>query len=304
MRILVLGCENLIGTALFPLLAQRKYDIWVIVQDKESQENFQRYGAHTILADPSENGSWIDQLPLELDYIVNLLHPSISARVSLKALENKIGEYMLQVTKNLTYIAKSRKVKRILQLANIFYYATRGETKVSEKSTRDIDPQNYGMLYKSAITHLLGNKEVNTTLLITGHFIYTSKGETFPEVPTLFETMYVKVDDANNYVQLSHCEDVVGAIDHLLAHELDLPFVNIVDDQPITQKQWIEILSHIKKVPTTISLPISFASFLMGDTYSQSVIQPIQAKNELLRSTGYWLKFPNYRAGFSSELMQ
>jgi NAD dependent epimerase/dehydratase family enzyme len=223
--------------------------------------------------------------------------------LSLKQVENGAAELMLRIGQNLSYVATKKKVRRIFQMANIFYYQVTGETQLSERSPRDLAPENYGAIYNGVLGHFLSQKEIPSTILISGHFVYNSEGHIFPAVPTLMHSSFVIPGVDTKLLQLTHVEDYVGALIHLMTTDADLPIVNVVDNLPIAQKQFFGIVGNILKQRQTLILPEAIVAVICGDLYTKSLQRTVTAKNDLLKSTGYWLKYPDYKAGFAKYIM-
>jgi len=303
MKLLVVGIENLIGKKIIPQLLQHKHDLWIVLEDSADQAIYQQMGLHVIVADIRQNGQWIDTIPQELEAIVNLTIPTLNKRLNLKTIENDIAPEMLRIGQNLCHIASARKSERIIQLTNIFYYSQRGTTELSERSPRDFAPDNYGLTYSSLTSYLFNQKDIQTTVCVAGHYIYDSDGVTIPQIPRIINN-FVICGTGENEIQLTHIDDLVGGLIHIIENNIREQVVNIVDNKPMLQKDFLKLLSHVYKTGSPLPFPVPLASFIFGDAYPKSISQSIVLKNGMLKESGYWFRFPDYTAGFATHLMR
>lgn len=303
MKILVCGVENMVGELLIEQLKLQQHEVTAVIEDVALFEKYKTQEILAIQGNLQENGLWMKYIPQELDYIINCSYPKVPEHLSLGKIENEYAQQMLRIGQNLIYIATSKKVKRIFQMGNIFYYSSAGDTHVSEKTPRDLAPENYGAIFNGVIGQLTAQKDVPYTLALAGQFIYDSSGKIFPSVPMLMHSTFIMPGTESQYLQLTHIEDYVGAIVHLLSTEANLPIINIVDNTAVQQNQFFGIIGSIHKLQHAISMPSAIASIICGDAYVKSLEKTITSKNDLLKSTGYWLKYPDYKAGFAKYIM-
>ncbi|MDQ3238919.1 MAG: NAD-dependent epimerase/dehydratase family protein [bacterium] len=300
MKILLLGGTGFLGSYVRKLLLKNNHDTWLLLKDGQRLEEFQHQGFHVLVGQAQENGSWIDTLPEQIDYIINLIEPELETiRLTVSQAEKNLSPFMLNIAKNLTYIASKKQVKRIFQSARILNYTYNPNVWHSENSSFEKSPTNWGKFYSDAILYLQNNKQTPTTLALFGSVIYDTE-KTFAKktIPYLFKNQHPVIGSGENWLQLTHVDDAASALVHLLEIETVLPVVNIVDDKPITQKDFFNLLAIHEHGPKPIAIPIFLGKLLFGDIVSNSLSDSCRAKNALLKSTNYWLKFPDYQSGF------
>jgi uncharacterized protein len=300
MKILLLGGTGFIGSRVRELLLKSGHDIWLLVRDVTKIEQFQHSGYHVLEGKADENGRWLNSLPEELDTIINLVKPDFpKIRITSADMEKIYSPFMLNVAKNITYIASKRNVKRIFQDARILNYPEFGGQWLTEKTGLNRSPANWGKLFSDSISFLQNFKQTPTTLLLFGGIIYSSEGVFANKtVPYMFGKQYAIIGKGDNWIQLTHVDDAAAAIAHLIEKNFSEPLINIVDDKPISQKEFFGLLSYQQHISKPIPVPQFIGKTLFGDIVSNSLSQSYRAKNDLLKSTGYWLKYPDYQAGF------
>lgn len=300
MKVFIAGGENQIIDEIVPVLRSQGHDISILVADAQQQSKYQQFGALVVVGNINENGRWIEYIPQDLDCILNLTTPVPAGHLSLKQIESHIAPEVLRSMQNITYVAQKKNAKRLYQLANAYYYKSQGIIPISErKSSRNPAPENYGLASSSAFGFLETQKQVPTTLLITGHYIYNSQAYTIPVIPRVMDTNYIVCESGENLIQLTHIDDLVGAIAHLVTQLSQEPVINIVDNKPISQQDLMNIFARVKGSVFPIHLPKNITALLFGDAYANSITESYELKNDILRETGYWLKFPDYSAGFA-----
>jgi uncharacterized protein len=302
MRILLLGGTGFIGSRVLDLLINHKHDVWLLIRDKTRLEEYQHKGCHVILGNAEENGRWIDSLPAELDYIINLVKPDFpSIRITSADMDKKYTPFMTQVAKNITYIASKTNPKRIYQTSRIFYYKPVGIQWINEKAEFNRDPDNWGKLSVGLIKHLLEYKNTPTTFILFGSVVYDSAG-TFARntIPTMYRNQYSIIGNGENWLQLTHIEDAAAGLVHLMEMNFSEQVINIVDDKPIAQKDFFKMIAYKTHSPGPLPIPLFLAKTLYGDIVANSLAESLRVKNDLLKSTGYWLKFPDYQSGLGN----
>lgn len=295
MKIFIAGPSGMIGTKVVEILLQKKHEIWALVHNPEQIDYFQSKGVHTIVGNAEENGSWLGQLPEEIDYTLNLIIPSLPTRLSLKQIENQYAQYIFNIGKNVLYAATKTKSKRMFQLADVHSYVNSG-IEITERSPFNRDSADIGKIYTDMIPYLQNSKDTLVTLVMHG-LIYNSEGQTKPEIPVLAGRLPI-VGHGENFLSLIHAEDLATAIVFLLESDYQKPVINIVDDLPISQKEFIHLLAAKRQLGSAI-VPAFLAPTVVGEVLSNTLSTSIQVKNQELKSLGYWLKYPTIKAGIS-----
>ncbi len=284
------------GTSVLNQLLKKEHDIWVLIKDTHNLEEYQHKSMHAMSGDASENGSWLGQLPQQLDIVINLIPPQVPARLSLNQAENEIATNMFNIGKNLLYAATRCQAKRFYQISDVHCYNNTG-TVISEKSPLDRDSQNWGRLYMELIPYLQSQHNLKVTLFMHG-LLYNSSGSTTPKIPLLAGKLPV-VGNGSNLISLTHEEDLSSALVFALEKEFDQPVLNIVDDKPILQKEFIDLLS-LRRNCSSFTVPAFLARPLIGEVLANTLCESIQVNNSELKSLGYWLKFPDIKAGLAA----
>jgi NAD dependent epimerase/dehydratase family enzyme len=263
----------------------------------EKIDEYRKKSIHVIQGIPEENGPWIDTVPKDCDVIYNCYWP---IQFLQKGNTEKLAQDTLNTVKNIVYSANKLKVKKIIQPGTIHYYAGRGDVPFTEHAEQDKSPVGFGALFMPALNYLLAQKELDIKVLLFGSFLYDNTG-TLPSVPRLFNKISFVVDNGLNLIQLTHVEDAVSAMQFILDKQTPEKIINIVDNKPIRQADFIKLLARKYNSLGPISIPHITVTPVIGEALSLNLTQSLTAKNDLLKSLGYWLKYPDYQAGFATQ---
>ncbi len=298
MKVLLTDVTGVVGSRVLDILLKKNHDVYVLVHNPARLEEFQHKGVHALSGNAEENGSWLGQLPEELDYVINSIVPQLPARVSLKQIEETYAPLMFNITKNLLYAATKTKAKHFYQTADAHIYLNTGNV-VNERTGFNRDAGNYGRLFMEMIPYVQSQKGIPVTVCVHG-LIYDSTGNTIPEIPATAGRLPI-VGGGENFMQLTHADDLAAGIVFAIEKNCEAPVLNIVDDKPVTQKEFIQILA-MKRQQSTAPVPKFLATPLFGEVLTNTLSESLQVNNDDLKAMGYWLKFPDIRAGFALGL--
>jgi len=301
MKILLIQDNGFIADPLRKLLISKKHDLSVLTTDQSKLEILQHSGVHAIFGNPAENGQWINALASKYDYIINLYTPVPETRLNYSILENKYDAELSKIAQNITYIAEKTSATRIFQIIPPNFYGDVSTGTISEKAP--VNPNSLAYAFQGLIRHFQGFKPTASTLIILPTFIYSIEGKTLPKVPLIANKIHPIFSHGENWISLVHLDDLVAAIDHLIENKFDQSIINLCDDKPIMQKDWIKMLSRISFLPHPLPIPASLANIIYGEVLTKNITNSAKLKNELLKSTGYWLKYPDYQAGLAKFLV-
>jgi NAD dependent epimerase/dehydratase family enzyme len=294
MKIFLTGASGLVGSRVLDILLKKNHDVWVLIHDPNRLEEFQHKSVHAMTGNAEENGSWLAQLPDKIDVTIDTITPQLLPRLSLKQVESTIAPLLFNIGKNISYAAGKTNCQRLYTLADVHCYINSG-IEITEKSALNRDANDIGRLYMDILPYLQSQKNIAVTTLMHG-IIYDSQGHTRPEIPKIAGK--IPLIAGNTLVALTHAEDLANAIVFAVESNFDQSFLNVVDDKPISQKEFLSYLA-LRNQTTTIPLPAFLASPMIGDIMTKTLSTSIQVKNQQLKSLGYWLKFPDIQAGFA-----
>jgi NAD dependent epimerase/dehydratase family enzyme len=301
MKILIVSDNGLIADPLRQLLVANQHDIWILTSDESKRQLLQHSAVHLVLGNPAENGSWLNVLPPALDLIINLYTPYPNQKISNADLENIQATQITKIAQNISYIAERTKCPKLFQLIPPNYYGNVVTGTISERNPENLN--SFALGYQGLIRHFNAAANIATTFLILANFIYNSEGQTYPAIPKLFNKIYPIINHGDNWISVIHLDDLCSSILHLLNNNISEKIINLVDGKPIMQKDWIKMLSRVNLLPHPLPIPTAISNLLYGQAATTNLTNSAKLKNELLKSTNYWFKYPDYQAGLAKFLV-
>jgi len=78
---------------------------------------------------------------------------------------------------------------------------------------------------------------------------------------------------------------------------------NLVDDQPVTQKEWLSVVALALAKPIPPSISVEESAEQAGELWTESVTCSVRVKNDRAKSTlGWMLKYPTVRVGLPAAI--
>ncbi|MDA8020224.1 MAG: TIGR01777 family oxidoreductase [Thermoanaerobaculia bacterium] len=99
-----------------------------------------------------------------------------------------------------------------------------------------------------------------------------------------------------------HLEDAVGAIRHLLVTEGLKGPVNIVSENPVTNREFTKTLGRVLSRPTILPMPMAMVRAAFGEMGDELLLASTRVDGSLLRRSGFVLRFPDLESAFRSEV--
>src|SRR2546427_722336 len=204
-------------------------------------------------------------------------------------------------------------LKGVILTFGILSYGNHGEEWVDEDTSRE--PIGYGRFSGPAVhqlAHLAESKGVTAKFMFPG-WAYGS-GSWFKDMllPAFEQGQARAVGSGENYMSFVHVEDLAEAY-VLAAEEIGYSpppeerpvarMFNLVDDQPITQKEWLSVVALALAKPIPPSISVEESAEQAGELWTESVTCSVRVKNDRAKSTlGWMLKYPTVRAGVPAAI--
>lgn len=116
-------------------------------------------------------------------------------------------------------------------------------------------------------------------------------GRTLARLPVFKLTGGGWIGSGKQYWSWSVIDEVVGVILHALTTDSLQGPVNAVPN-PVTAREYTEILNRILNRPTVFPLPAPLARMVLGDFADEMLLASIRADSTKLRESGYEFRYP------------
>jgi uncharacterized protein (TIGR01777 family) len=285
MKVLVTGSHGLVGSQLVQSLSSNGHQVVRLVRANPSEDQ--------IVWDPRHGQ--IDKERLEgFDAVVHLAGENIASGRWTSAKKSSIRASRVEGTKllckALSYLSRPPKV--LVCASAIGYYGDRGREVLTETS-----PAGSGFLAElcqewESATEAAKQKNIRVVLLRIGVVLSRKGGALMKMLPPFKMGAGGKLGSGKQYMSWISLDDLIGSINHVLAHnELSGP-VNAVAPNPVTNIQFTAALGASLRKPTIFAVPRFAAQMLLGEMADELLLSGSFVKPDKLQASGYTFKDP------------
>lgn len=265
MRIVVSGSSGLIGKALVASLHAHGHQVVRLVRRPAS-------GANEVTWDPAAGVLPSGALD-GVDAVINLSGAGIGDKRWTDAYKHELLDSRLRTTELLatSIAAADRRPSVFLSGSAIGWYGPRGDEELDEESTpgesflADVCRQWEGA------TRAAEDAGVRTVHLRTG-IVLTPKGGALKKQLPLFKFgLGGRFGTGRQWQSWISLDDEVAAIEHLLAAQVS-GAVNLTAPQPVTNREFTEVLGKVLKRPTVLPIPSFGPKLLLGRELADALL--------------------------------
>ncbi len=287
MKILVTGSSGLIGSSLVPHLTgaghfvarlvrrnpvrERGDVLWEPVSGKLERAKLEGFDAVIHLAGENLMGLWTQARKQRL----------IASRV-------QATEFLCEALAGL-----SQRPKVLLSASAIGYYGSRGDQWLNEHS-----PGGTGFLAEltqdweraADIADRAGIRVVKMRLGL----VLSRRGGLLAQLLPVFRTgLGGPLGLGRQYMSWIAIDDLLGAVQHLLAKETIRGPVNLVTPDPVTNRDFSRTLGRALRRPAFLPVPSPLLRLLPGGMAEQTMLASQRVEPGELRRTGFAFQFPD-----------
>lgn len=287
MKVLVSGSSGLIGSALVPVLRARGNEVRRLVRKKG------RLAADEAAWDPAAGK--IDKAALEgCDVIVHLAGENVAGGRWTAKRKAEIRNSRVQSTQLLVeaVLGLKRPPRTLAAASAIGFYGDRGSQQLEE----DAAP-GAGFLAElcrewEASTEPAQQAGIRVANLRIGVVLSAEGGALSAVLPIFRFGLGGVIGEGTQYVSWIAIDDVVGAIQHVLASEHLKGPVNVVAPNPVTNREYTSALGAVLGRPTLLPLPAMAARLMFGEMADELLLSSARVHPQQLLASGYEFHFP------------
>lgn len=297
-RILISGASGLVGSTLLPALEAGGAQVVRLARGTDTKSTS---SANSIPWDPAKPLS--PDAVSGFDAVIHLAGESVLGRWTA-AKKARIRDSRVGPTTNLARaLGQAReKPKVFLSASAIGFYGNRGDEVLTEDSSS-------GTGFAAELSRDWENAAlpateagIRTAQMRMGIILGKTGGALQTMLPPFKMGVGGKLGDGRQWMSWIDVEDVVGAIQHLIAARQVHGPVNMVAPGPVTNAEFTKTLGSVLSRPTFLPMPAFAARLAFGQMADELLlasqrIQPVQ-----LLSTGYVFRFPDLRASLQRIL--
>jgi nucleoside-diphosphate-sugar epimerase len=288
MRVLIVGC-GYIGLPLGAELVRLGHKVFGLRRNVSAENELRAAGIRPLFADitlPDE----LKKLPREFDWIVHCVAAGGDA-------ENYRRVY-LEGTRNLMDWLFISPPKKFVYTSSTSVYGQTDGLPVKESSPTEPLAETAKVLLETEQILLAAHqgKKFPAVILRVAGIYGMERGHWFKQ----FLKNEARIEgDGSRLLNMIHRDDLVGCIIAALKNGRAGEIYNAVDDEPVTQKNFFEWLgATLGKYPPP-SIPENVA-----ENRKRGVTNKRVSNRKLKMELGYQFKYPNFRKGYTAEILR
>jgi len=300
MKIIVTGSTGLIGSALVASLSARGDEVTRLVRRPTGAE-----GAREVLWNP-ERGE-LDTASLEgHEAAVHLAGEPVAEGRWTDEKKRRIRESRTKGTTLLAAtLARLAAPPRVLLLASaIGYYGNRGAEILTETSANGEDFLAGVCRDWESATEAARATGIRVVKLRIGVVLSGKGGALTKMLPPFKLGAGGKIGSGTQYMSWIALADVVGAIQHALAHEEVTGAVNVVAPHAVTNAEFTKTLGGVLGRPTLFAVPAFAARLAFGELADAALLASQRVEPNRLLATNYEFRYPELEGALKHALAE
>ena len=289
MRVLILGC-GYVGLPLGKELVGLGHEVFGVRRSAAGAEELRAAGIKPLVADIARAAD-LAALPGPFDWVVNTVSSS-------KGGASEYREVYLRGTQNLLEWLQAAPPRKFVYTSSTSVYGQTDGSQVKESAPTEPVGETSQLLVETEklLLAAVREKKFPAVILRVAGIYGPERGHLFLQYLRDEARMH---GNGERLINMIHREDVVGMIIAALQSGRAGEVYNAVDDEPVTQLTFFRFLAESTGKPMPpLATEAESAGRKRGLT--QKRVQNRRAKAEL----GYKFKYPNFRLGYTAELIR
>jgi len=293
-RILISGASGLIGTALVPTLEARGFSISRLVRRRGS-------GYTDVEWDPTN--PLRPELVSDFDAVIHLAGEPVTG-LWTDAKRARISNSRVLGTEHLAEaLAKTNQPPRVFISGSATgYYGDRGDEVLREDS-----PSGEGFLPEvcrqwEVATKPAEEARIRTVQIRTGIVLSAEGGALQAMLPNFKLGLGGKIGNGRQWMSWIHMQDHIGAIHHILDHELVQGPVNLVAPLPVRNSEFTETLAKALSRPAVFGVPAFALRLILGEMAKELLLASQRVEPAKLGGSEYQFQYQDLPSALQNIL--
>ena len=312
LKIFIAGGTGFIGRHLIKAFQAHGHVVYGLAKDRARGKILENIGCTPIIGNLLTNGPW-ERAIENFDVAIGCTKPGKRGQAPTMAEVPVLLKSHTDACAHLIHAVHDAKLRGVLLTFGVLSYGEHGEEWVDEKT--EFQPVGYGRFIgpaRQALAYLAEARRVKATFLVPG-WVY-GNGSWFKDqlLPAVAQGQANIVGTGENYMSFIHAEDLAEA--YVLAAEAigyappadqrpETQLINLADDEPITQKEWLSGVSRALGKPAPGVISVEESTKQAGELWTESIICSTRVKNDAAKNTlGWKLRFPTVKEGLPSAI--
>lgn len=310
MRILVAGATGAMGVPVVKLLVAAGHQVFGLTRSEAKQEFIRSLGATPLVADaldmPRLQAALLKASPEVVVHLLTSL-PKEGPRTA-KDLE-PTNKLRTTGTANLVQASIVAGAKRIVaeSIVLVYGYGDLGAEPITEaRAPATSAPKPWmqpaidaGRRLEEIVLQASKDKRLEGIVLRYGYIYGAEAGSTAASAQMLRKRRLPMIDGGSGVWSWIHVDDAATAMVAAIERGKPGEIYNVVDDQPVAWRDYLETFAALLRAPRPFSVPrwvgALAAPYAVIAVTSKTPVSNAKAKREL----GWSLKYPTYREGLA-----
>lgn len=312
LKIFIAGGSGFIGRHLIKAFTAHGHLVYGLARDRVRGKILEALGCEPITGNLLTNGPWERKIE-HFDVAIGCTMPGKRGQPPAMRQVPELLKSHTDACGLLITASMAGRIKGVILTFGVLGYGEHGEEWVDEDTP--LAPLGYGRFIGAArdqLKHLAESKRLPATFLLPG-WVY-GNGGWFKEqlLPGLEQGHARLVGSGGNYTSFVHAEDLAeayvlaaGQLGYAPAQE-ERPvtqMLNLVDDRPVTQKEWLSVVAGALGKPPPDSVSREDCAKQAGELWAESIVCSTRVKNDRAKAAlGWTLKHPTIKEGVPAAL--
>lgn len=288
MKCLIVGC-GYVGLPLGAELVRLGHEVFGLRRSPAAEADLKAAGLNPVLADITRPDT-LAKLPRDFDWIVHCVAAGGDA-------ENYRQTY-LEGTRHLIQWLSGAPPKKFLYTGSTSVYGQTDGSPVKESSPTDPQAETARVLVETerVLLDAFQREKFPAVILRVAGIYGPERGHLFKQ----FIRNEARIDgDGSRFLNMIHRDDLVTCILSALKNGRPGDIYNAVDDEPVSQRTFFEWLgATLGKYPPA-SIPEN-----SDDRRKRGLTNKRVSNRKLKMELGCQFKYPNFRKGYSAEILR
>jgi hypothetical protein len=287
LKILASGTSGPIGGALLPSLAAAGHHVSRLVRRPPAKDGEIQWDPSKPVAPETVSG---------YDAIIHLAGETIVGHWDAKK-KQKICDSRINSTHNLVQalVQAAQKPRVLITASAIGYYGNRGDERLTENSRPGSNFLATVCRDWEAETKPAAEAGIRTVQLRIGVMLSMAGGALKQMVTPFRFGLGGIIGNGKQYWSWVALEDVVGAVQHALAHEGLSGPVNVVSPNPLTNIDFTRAIAQVLRRPALFPLPVFAVRLFFGQMGEELLLASARVLPTKLEASGYKFRYPELK---------
>ncbi|GAC1497844.1 MAG: NAD-dependent epimerase/dehydratase family protein [Ktedonobacteraceae bacterium] len=303
MRIFVTGATGFVGNAIVKALLERKHEVLGLVRDARKAKSLEQSGVTLVVGDMLEPASYEHIVPT-VDGVIHAAQYPIQGRFT-KQKVGKMEQADILMTRTLAK-ACLQHGKKFVYTSSTLAYGDHGDQWITEQDALHAPPisEAHEQLAKEMVA--MHREQGLRVIIIAPGWVY-GPGGLFKQ--SFYDTQQkgrlAAFGAGKNYWSPIHVDDLATGYALAIESEAYGETFNVVDDQPLTQREIIDLFTDALGVKRVGSMPPWFLKILLGAPLVDSLVISFRIKNARAKQAlGWQPRYSTFKDGIPVVVKQ